>query len=477
MTLFKRIFLGHLTVLLVAVFILSSLLTVILENLYYRQKTGDLKEIGIPIARDVRENKIQDQLFYRRLERLLKFSRIRLAIVDENNQPIFQSENVKGKFILPDDVMKKIRQGKTVEGKRKFLMRQVTWVVIPRGENGSKGAVVLYSPVDGTVKAIRQMRLALFIAAVVSLFISLAMSAWFSKSMAGRMKRLRDFTKHICAGDYQVRVKIEENQGDEISALARDFNHMAEQLERTHRELKYFEQNRQQFILDLSHELRTPLTSIRGWLEALQKDYVEEDQKQSVYSNMEKETLRLIRLIQELMDLEKIRAGKVELKRGVYAVRDLFELVADQLMWMAAEKGLEIRIDLPSGEDPVVYGDYDRLLQILVNLVKNGIQFTREGEIVLSARQESDHTRIQVRDTGIGMKREDLDRIWDRFFKADPSRARQGGETGLGLPIVKQLVEAHGGKISVESEPGKGTCFTFVLPLSQLSHPDVKVSS
>jgi signal transduction histidine kinase len=166
------------------------------------------------------------------------------------------------------------------------------------------------------------------------------------------------------------------------------------------------------------------------------------------------------------MDLEKIRAGKVELAKGVYPVRELFELVADQLAWMAEEKGLTIRIDLAAGEEPQICGDYDRLLQILVNLVKNGIQFTEAGEITLSARQEAGGTTVTVRDTGIGMTKEELERMWERFFKADPSRARRGGETGLGLAIVKQLVEAHGGHIFAESEPGRGTAVTFILPFS-----------
>lgn len=466
MSLFKRMFLGHLTVLLIAVFIMSVLLTIVLENLLYQQKVRMLKEIGTPIAKQVQEKKRLDRIFYRRLETLLQQSRIQLAIVDENNQPVFQTLSLKEKFHLPRDVFEQIRQGETVEGKRELLRRQVTWVVIPRGEHGQNGAVILYSPVEGVQKAIRRTRFVLCIAALVSLLVSLAISTWFSRGIADRIQRLREGTKRIRTGDYEARVQSQAKNGDEINDLAYDFNQMAEQLEKTHLELKTFEQNRQQFILDLSHELRTPLTSIRGWLEALQKNYVEETEKQRVYTNMEMETMRLIRLIQELMDLEKIRAGKVELDKKQYLVRDLFELVADQLMWMAEEKRLTIRLDLPSGKEPVVYGDYDRLLQVLVNLVKNGIQFTNQGEIVLSARQTSAYTQIIVRDTGMGMEKEDLQRIWDRFFKVDAARARQGGETGLGLAIVKQLVEAHGGEISVESEPGKGTCFTLFFPIS-----------
>jgi signal transduction histidine kinase len=477
MSLFRRMFLGHFVVLLVAVLLLSFLLTFVVENTLYRQKRADLLELAVPIAREFDREGTNDLRFVSRLNRLLNESRIHLVVLDEQLRPVYASDRIAGRIRLPEDVVKEIREGKRVEGMRRLLKRPVTWVAVPRGKNGEKGAVLLYSPVEGTVRAIRQTRLALLLAALVSLLVSLAISGWFSGKLARRISRLRIGTRRIQEGDLSARIPEEGKANDEIALLAHDFNSMAKELERTHRELQLFEENRRQFILDLSHELRTPLTSIRGWLEALRKDFVPDGEKPRIYANMERELLRLIRLIQELMDLEKIRAGKVELKKGVYPVRDLFELVADQLMWMAEEKGLSIRIDLPEPEKPLVYGDYDRLLQILVNLVKNGIQFTEQGSITLSASQTEQETVIRVRDTGIGMTPEELERIWDRFFKADPSRARRGGETGLGLAIVKQLAEAHGGRITAESEPGKGTCFTLVLPFSPERHNDVHLLS
>jgi signal transduction histidine kinase len=457
---------GHLTVLLVAVLLLSALLTVVAEQMLYRQKASELRELGVPIASELgKGNPVAEQDVIR-LSRLLNEAEVSVIQLDAFNRPVFPESAVQKGFSLPDDVWNSVRKGNPVEGTNNILRLPVTWVVMPLGSGGERGALLLYSPVEGTVKAIRQMRLALLFSALLSLVVSLAVSYWFSKGVARRIERLRQVTFRLREGNYGVRIPEEGSSMDEIAALAEDFNLMAARLEETHRELEAFEQNRRQFLLDLSHELRTPLTSIRGWLEALRKGFADEAEKPRIYANMEREVLRLIRLIHELMDLEKIRAGKVELAKGVYPVRELFELVADQLAWMAEEKGLTIRIDLAAGEEPQICGDYDRLLQILVNLVKNGIQFTEAGEITLSARQEAGGTTVTVRDTGIGMTKEELERMWERFFKADPSRARRGGETGLGLAIVKQLVEAHGGHIFAESEPGRGTAVTFILPFS-----------
>jgi signal transduction histidine kinase len=468
MKIFKQIFVGHLIVVALAVGILSILLSFVVEHALYMQKVNDLKELSQPIVGQLQKNTGENQRFLRKLDAVLRQHHIYLIIFDSRfhaTYPLFTG----GQVTLPDDVALLLKQGKTVKGQRKWLRRRVTWVIDPVGPHGKDGAVMLYSPVEGLVKTMRQIRIVLMVSALIAFFISLAVSGGFARHLARRIKKLRQGTMGIRQGDYGSRVPVSAG-GDEIDELARDFNQMAAKLEQTDRELRAFEEKRQQFILDLSHELRTPLTSIRGWLEALRKNYVHETEKPQIYENMEKETMRLIRLIHELMDLEKIRAGKVELKRNLYEVRDLFELVQDTLSWMAEEKGISLRVELPDHDRLFIYGDYDRLLQILVNLAKNGLQFTTEGEVVLSAGQTETETVIRVRDTGIGMKEEEMERIWERFYKADPSRARNRGETGLGLSIVKQLVELHGGEISVASEWGKGTCFTLKFPFSSSGH-------
>lgn len=188
----------------------------------------------------------------------------------------------------------------------------------------------------------------------------------------------------------------------------------------------------------------------------------EPQDRQKYYAIVEKETFRLIRLINELLDTEKIQSGLITLHPLNHNVRELLEVVAESLEVLIAEKNLALRIDCP--QDLQVYGDYDRLTQILLNLVKNSIQFTEYGTIRLSAWESDTSTMIRIQDTGKGMTPQELELIWERFYKADPSRSKDRGETGLGLSIVKNLVEAHHGTIEVESTPGIGTTFLLSFP-------------
>lgn len=477
MSLFKKVLWGHITVISIALLILSTLLTVILEKVFYMNEVRELRKIGVPLAQQTNDLKPVDSKFIERLDQLLRYNHIYLMIVDQNNQPIFAGKKELAFLPMLKDVFQQNKHGKVVEGQSDWGKRTITWIMVPRGSGESKGAIILFSPVQGMLQALRRTQVVIWIVAGIALVVSSVISRWFSTHLVQRIQRLRALTKEIHQGNFQTRIKVKEEGADEITALALDFNQMAEHLSQTHEELNRFEQNRRQFIMDLSHELRTPLTSIRGWIEALQKDYIPQSDRMRVYQSMKKEIERLIRLIYELMDLEKIRSGKIELKKETHYIRDLFELVIDQLDWMAEEKGIALNMELPEEDELVIYGDYDRLLQVLVNLVKNGIQFTDQGEVRMGAKQEKDQTLIWVRDTGVGLDQEALKHIWERFFKVDPSRARYGGETGLGLAIVKQLVEAHGGQIEVESQPGAGSTFYLRFPLSPANHISVQVLS
>lgn len=167
-----------------------------------------------------------------------------------------------------------------------------------------------------------------------------------------------------------------------------------------------------------------------------------------------------MRLVNENLDYEKIRSNQVTLMKEEIEAVELLEIIQEQLQLQAAEKGDRLLIEAEPGE--MIYGDMDRLIQILVNIIKNSIQFTDNGEIYLRARAESGASVLEVEDTGDGIEVDELEMIWRRFYKADMSRG--SGQFGLGLSIVRQLVNLHDGEISVESEKGSGTKFTIRLP-------------
>jgi two-component system, OmpR family, phosphate regulon sensor histidine kinase PhoR len=222
---------------------------------------------------------------------------------------------------------------------------------------------------------------------------------------------------------------------------------------------------RRDFISNVSHELRTPLASLKALTETL-RDGALEDPKAAhrFLGRIETEVDALTQMAQELLELTRIESGQVPLEVKEIPAASLLLSAADRMRAQAERAGLVIRLGVPQ-DITDVRADPSRLEQVLVNLIHNAVKFTRPGgEVVLSARTEGEVVRFAVRDTGVGIPVDDLERIFERFYKAD--RARSGGGTGLGLSIAMHIVEAHGGRIWAESEEGRGSTFYFTIPVA-----------
>ena len=229
--------------------------------------------------------------------------------------------------------------------------------------------------------------------------------------------------------------------------------------------LRRLETVRRDFVSNLSHELRTPLASLRALTETLQDGALDDPPAaQRFLSRIETEVDALTQMAQELLDLSRIESGQIKLNLQEAAPQHILQRATERMRMQAERAGVHLTLDCPS-ELPSVQVDLARIEQVLVNLIHNGIKFTSTDETVtLSAETGFRSIRFAVSDSGIGIPAQDLSRIFERFYKTDPSR-RSGG-TGLGLSISKHLVEAHGGKIWAESREGKGSTFYFELPIS-----------
>lgn len=224
------------------------------------------------------------------------------------------------------------------------------------------------------------------------------------------------------------------------------------------------------FLAHMSHEIRTPLTSISGVAEILlnqSKNFTEKQQQLIKVLNFS--TLNLKELINDILDFSKIESGQLELEDKPFRLQELFEEIIGTMSIRAQEKGLRFEFDYKDVADTTFVGDKIRLRQILMNLIGNALKFTHQGYVKISAQKKDfDGTpalQIDVQDSGIGIDRENYDLIFERFRQADPSVSRKYGGTGLGLPISKNLVERMGGRLMLESELGKGSLFTVLLPL------------
>ena len=291
--------------------------------------------------------------------------------------------------------------------------------------------------------------LAVLIAGLTALLLALVFASTILKpihtlkAVAGRMEQ----------GDLSQRVPTRIR--GEIGALAHAFNTMADSLSRS-------EQSRRNLVSDVAHELRSPLMNIRGYLELLQ-DQVLEPTPETLASLYE-ETSLLSRLVADLQDLSLAEAGQLRLARQPVSLEEVAGQAAQIVQPYLARKNLMLHVYIPP-DLPCVEADQERIAQILRNLLSNAIMHTPGGGgICITASAGESLVKISVQDTGVGIEPEHLPYLFERFYRVDSSRARATGGTGLGLAIVKQMVEAHGGQIVVESQSGKGTCFTFTLP-------------
>jgi signal transduction histidine kinase len=303
-----------------------------------------------------------------------------------------------------------------------------------------------------------------------------------------QIQALVEATKRVAAGELGVRTGLPRGQG-EVSQLAGAFDQMAESLDRAHerrlleeelrrknyqleqQNLAIQEANRlkTEFVSMVSHELRTPLTSIQGYAELLLEDQRITEEQRETLTIVKKNSDRLLGLVNDLLDLSRMEAGKLDLHRANLDLARLIPQVTGSLRPLIDAKRQRLKLDL-SEALPAVWADQDRVTQILTNLISNAHKYTlAEGNITVAARQDDGFVRVDVSDTGIGLSPEDQAQLFTKFFRAHERSPQAGGGTGLGLVICRLLVELHGGRITVSSAPGQGSTFSFSLPVQEVS--------
>jgi two-component system OmpR family sensor kinase len=326
-------------------------------------------------------------------------------------------------------------------------------VVVGRLSSAAPGLVDLGPLEQGFLT---RMRNYMILAAGLAAGLGLALGVVFSRNLAAPLRRLATAARAVAGGDLSQ--KVDESGSAELVEVARSFNEMTGALQ-------HAETLRQNLMADVAHELRTPLTVVQGNLQAILDDVypLQRSEVAKVYD----ETRLLSRLVDDLRELALAEAGQLQVDVRPTNIGELVESSVAMFSLVAEEKTIGLSVHLTE-DMPFALADPDRFAQVLNNLLSNALRHTPTGgQIVVSASATGEADRVTVRDDGEGISAEDLPRVFDRFWRADRSRARESGGSGLGLTIARQLMKAQGGNIGVVSDPGQGSVFWIELPTAE----------
>ncbi|MBP5661536.1 MAG: HAMP domain-containing histidine kinase [Clostridia bacterium] len=341
------------------------------------------------------------------------------------------------------------------------LGKNVSTVAVPiRAENSSEKpwAILIITTDLATVnETFNRIVFTLWIPAIVIIVAGLLVLLLSIRGIVWRVRRLESATERIAKGKFDERVHF--RQKDEIGHLAEQFNDMAGKLAAS-------DLSKREFVSNVAHELRSPMTSINGFVEGILDGTIPKEKHKMYLEVVSSEVKRLSALVKSMLDLSRLESGREKLDKCDFDINESIRRTILRFSQTIENRGIVPEVDLPE-ERVMVYADSDKIDEILQNLTDNAIKFTENGEkLIWRVERRNGKAIVTVEDEGTGISEEDLKFIWDRFYTVDKARSGKTRGTGLGLSIVKSIIEQHGETIDVTSTLGKGTAFTFTLPLA-----------
>ncbi len=336
------------------------------------------------------------------------------------------------------------------------IERQVIQVAVPVIEQDEivTGVVLLSASLEEVYNTLYDIRRFLFLSTVIAMAVVGGGSAALARRFTGPIESLTAAARKMAEGKLDQHIEI--TSADEIGRLAEQFNIMAKRL-------NYYTSNLKKFAADVAHEVRTPLTTMNLLTKSLKEHEMEPEQQKEFIKDLDDEVDRLTALVNDLLELSKLDKNETEMER--IALNKLLSDMLGEYQYRFSHAGLELLDNIPD-EGYYIYGAPLQLRQVISNLLDNALNYTQAGgKVTVSLYTESNEVITKVEDTGCGIPGEDLDYIFERFFRVDRARARIGGGTGLGLAIVSEIIAKHDGRVWVESEEGVGSRFYFALPL------------
>lgn len=337
----------------------------------------------------------------------------------------------------------------------KIMNTSVVFYGLPLKVDGKiNGAIVLFSPMDNINSDITRINLIIWGIALIAVIISGIFIYFNSRRISSPIRKIDNAARKIALGEETRDIEVVSQ--DEVGQLAITFNFMKNKL-------MEIENIRREFIANVSHDLKAPLSIISAYIEGITEGVIEPKDYNETFKVIQGETKRLTDLTNDILQLSKIQSGVFELSKEFFSARDfLSSIINNSTLNM---KNKEINIDIKCPNDFLIYADIDKLKQVLLNLISNSIKYSNDSvKIEVHALEKEEWTEFKVKDNGIGIEQEKVELIFEKFYRVGNDHSSKVEGTGLGLNIVKNLIELHGGNIHVNSEIGKGTEITFTLP-------------
>lgn len=404
-----------------------------------------------------------DDQFSEKIMRLAELSGYEIAVYDGDGIQMFyypeQDTSEEAQYL--DVYLKEqidLQKSTPIIENKESASNLVAYVDLPQSGNSAHYLRIRQDKAQ-YYEAVISIRHIIYAGMFFSIGAVIIVSFLFARYISGPILQLNRAALDIARGNLDR--KIDLNRNDEFGTLADSLNHMAGTLRADNEKLKRLNERQSQFFADITHEVRNPLHAISGALEMLELDNLEVDKKKQYMKMAQKQIKRITRLFEDIKTLQRYDFDENFINKKTFDIKNLIEEVKTIYQAQAQKKGLELKLRKP--QNCLVYADPDKIEQVLDNLTSNAIKYTPEGEVEIGFEVGDEYVEVYVKDTGPGIGKEHLDRLFDRFYRTDKARSRDKGGTGLGLSVVRGILSAHQTKINVESEVGKGSRFYFKL--------------
>lgn len=461
--------------------IVSFFFYVLFSHYYYGVKEQQLLTQGQEMA-EVLSPYLRNQGYGQIDEVVNAFNKVnipRMWVVDKNGTLIGGRADLSpiDELCLDREQLGKALQGEVVskQGKVTNETEPVLSVAVPVYVNDKvDGAIYVCNPLAEITASIAQTLKIVLLAGLFGVGIVAFVSYFVSRSITRPIKQMTKISLQMARGDFSQRACV--CSSDEVGELSENFNYMVGKLDKTLRDLEEeknktaeMERMQREFVANASHELRTPLTSMRGFVEAILDGVVTGREQQIKYLKIIlKETIRLHRLVNSLLDLSRLESGLVKVELRELELAPIIERTVAKIAPLSMDKKLDLKQQV-ADDLPLVMGDEDLVEQVLINFITNAIRFTPTwGKIAVIVERSVDEVCVHVSDTGIGIPPAELPNIWNRFYKVTEARALSKEGSGLGLALVKEIIDQLGGRVWIVSTVGQGSVFSFCLPIKKV---------